>query len=184
MNRATTSAVASSSSGHQREERANKRGHEMSTKKIEPKQYRRLPVKLDVSSISKRAEKIAAVLQERAHVDQEKRDVAARYSTRIKTLDAEINDLAKAIATGSEEQDVEVIEKPNFAENTMETIRVDLTEVVFSRQLRDDEKQVTIPGSETDAKPETVRRSRKAPGQNSKSPVADAAAGVAATGEE
>lgn len=155
------------------------------TKKIDPKQFRRLPVKLDPAAIVKRADKLAAVLNERAHVVVEKSGVAARYSTRIKTMDAEVADLAKAITTGSEDQDVEVVEKPNFTENTMETIRIDLTEVVFSRQLRDDEKQATIPGSETDAKPETVRRSRKAPGTNdSRSPVADAAAGVTATDEE
>jgi hypothetical protein len=146
----------------------------MSTKK-EVKQYRRLPVKLDPAKIVKRADKLAAVLQERGHVVDQKREEMSRYSTRIKTLDAEIDDLAKAITTGSEEQDVEVIEKPNFNENAMETIRVDLNEVVFSRQLRDDERQTDIAEA-----PETVRR--KAPGKNA-GPVAAAAAGLSVVEE-
>ncbi len=103
-----------------------------------------LPVKLTEDELAVRRDELVAEVQERAAVDQVRKDSAAAYREQLKAHDAEIWHLARVIKDRAEDRLVECYEEPNHERGIMETIRCDTGEVVSARTMQQSERQVVL----------------------------------------
>lgn len=105
---------------------------------------RNLPVTLTTEDLDQRRDKLAALVREHAEVEQEKKDATAAFSKRLKEIDRVIAQVAHEIREKAEYRGVPVTKQKNFRLGVEEIIRTDTYEVVDSRSLHPDERQVHL----------------------------------------
>lgn len=100
-----------------------------------------LPFDLTDDELRDRGAEQARKLQERAAVDEERKDKAKSYKDRIDEIDAKIATLADAIVTGRELRPVVCEWVADNARAVMNLVRTDFGTVVQSRPMTEAEKQ-------------------------------------------
>lgn len=103
-----------------------------------------LPVRLTEAELVMKRDELVRVIQQRADVDQEKRDSAAAFAKQLKRLDQEIFRLTRQISERQETRLVEVWTRKNIAERLVEFIRCDTGEMVDTRPMESREAQVDL----------------------------------------
>jgi hypothetical protein len=105
---------------------------------------RQLPVPLSEHEALRKAEELSAKLADRRDVDDEHKYRAAEYKQRAKVLDSEIALLGDEVRHRREFRLVECKEEPDHQASVMHMIRTDTGEVVSSRPMTAEERQVTM----------------------------------------
>lgn len=115
---------------------------------------RMLPVCLNEVELLTKAALLSAKVQELATEEDDQKDAKAAMKKRLDDLNRDITDIAKIVREKAEPRPVEVHESKNYARRIVEVVRVDTGEVVDSRPMTEQERNV-------DLFPE-VREARKA----------------------
>jgi hypothetical protein len=105
---------------------------------------RHLPCALTRSEVEERADKLARLVKDRDAIDAERKQVARDYKTRMDDLSKEIGQLSEQVRSKREWRDVECTKERNEERGTVDFVRVDTGEVVESRALHPDERQVKL----------------------------------------
>lgn len=114
-----------------------------------------LPVELNDKEIQERGEKLAEIEQQLQGTREDAAADAARFRERKKSLNEQIAKLATQINDGKESRQVECELRPDYRRNLMEIVRTDLDEVVDSRALTAEERQLELGGKSKQAATET-----------------------------
>lgn len=81
------------------------------------------------------------LLTDRHELEEKKKEVAAEYTSKIKSLDAGINVLTRKIITGSEMRDVKCEVTMRWQTGKKDTVRLDTKELVNTEDIREGERQ-------------------------------------------
>lgn len=100
-----------------------------------------LPCDLTREEAALKAQQLVSVMKDRQEAEEEKKEVVTEYVTRIKEYDRDLAKLAVQIRTNTEFREVECVERRNFHANTIETVRLDLGTIVYSRAMTAAERQ-------------------------------------------
>jgi hypothetical protein len=103
-----------------------------------------LPVALTNDELDQRRDCLANLVAERARVENEKKNNVAEFSKRIKEIESDLYEVAHEIRTRSENRDVVITRRKNFRLGVEEVIRDDTGEIVNSRPLRAEERQMQL----------------------------------------
>lgn len=113
-----------------------------------------LAVKLKPSEIKERLEDVARMIGNREELEEEKRQSAADYRERLKTLDAEILKFSKEARERQVYQPVDCERRRNEEKRAIDTVRLDTDQVIRSRPMTDEERQIglfPVPDQEDEA---------------------------------
>lgn len=106
---------------------------------------RTLPVALTATELLDRGDQLArahqAVRIEQAEQKAKKEDLKQR----LEDLEGEVGKLARIVRDKSEPRDVECARVFDFDKSTVEIVRTDTGEVVSSRTMTDQERQIGLP---------------------------------------
>jgi hypothetical protein len=125
--------------------------------------FRELPVTLTADEKALRGEEMAREVANHALLEAQKKDEMKRLGELIKDSDERISDLATQVRTGIEHRSVRCIELPRHLRNMVELQRADTGEIVDSRPMRPDERQVGIPYDDDDHENDHHKSSTKGP---------------------
>ena len=106
---------------------------------------RLLPCRLTEEEIDLRARLNSNKMQELLNAEQAAKDVAAEWKEKVKGIRANVQDLTTVVNTGVEFRDVEVYERQNHTDGTVEIIRRDTHEVIDTRSMKAHERQHRLP---------------------------------------
>ena len=106
---------------------------------------RRLPVRLEYDEIRLKGMRIATLEAEVEAIEEEKKAVTGDFKSKIDGRRTEISALSRQVNERQEYRQVEVIERKDWVERTVETVRTDTGEVVDSRPMSPSELQRPIP---------------------------------------
>ncbi|HEX5656191.1 MAG TPA: hypothetical protein VFX59_03310 [Polyangiales bacterium] len=112
--------------------------------------FRKLPVTLTAGEKALRGEEMAREVSRHAALEVQKKDETKRLGELIKDSDERIAELALQVNTGIEHREVRCVELPRHARNVVEIQRADTGEIVDSRPMRADERQVGMPFDDDD----------------------------------
>jgi hypothetical protein len=117
--------------------------------KKEDKQIRRkvtkaLPVHLTDAEVLQYGRDAARAVADRERIEAEFDGVKADYKSKIAEQSAIVGKLSPRIHSGIETRDVACEEVKNWTKGTVTVTRLDTGEVVESRPMREDEKQIEI----------------------------------------
>lgn len=84
------------------------------------------------------------LLEQQKLLEDEKADSAASYKNRLGTIEEALRDLGRTIRLGSVMRTVDVEERRNDNEATIETVRLDTMQVIESRKQMGDERQLPL----------------------------------------
>lgn len=118
-------------------------------------QYRQLPVQLTQEERMARAMTAAEKQGRYGEVEEHKKSVSSECGRELKELRSEIEDLQRAVRTGTERQDVQIETRRNEERRTVETVRLDTAEIVDTRPMTIEERQgklFGIDGGKKDSK--------------------------------
>lgn len=104
----------------------------------------KLPCSLNPDEIRRKGEELALARKKHKDLAEEAKSVAAEFKAKLKRLDETIDDLAEQIRSKRETRDVEVIERRDTVNAMVETVRCDTGEVVRSRAMTLNERQVHL----------------------------------------
>ena len=105
---------------------------------------RSLSVKLTDKELRERSIELAQVLDDVGAAEHEKKAATARFNEAIETLNSRSRTLGSAVKSGTEVRQVECRWIQNMAEIKMELRRDDTGEVVESRPMTKEERQVAM----------------------------------------
>ena len=105
---------------------------------------RDLPVHLTADEQRLKGEQLAKLHSDRRHAESEKSRMAAEFTGKLKALDQQINDLADQVKECREIREVECHEHKDHTAGFVYLIRDDTGEIVESRAIRPDERQVEM----------------------------------------
>ncbi len=103
-----------------------------------------MPVKLTDAEVLKYGRDAARAVADRTRIEAEFDSVKADYKSKIGEQTAIIGKLSPRIHSGIETRDVECEEVRNWTKGTATVTRMDTGEVVESRPMREDEKQMEV----------------------------------------
>jgi len=103
-----------------------------------------MPVKLTDAEVLKYGRDAARAVADRTRIEAEFDSVKADYKSKIGEQTAIIGKLSPRIHSGIETRDVECEEVRNWTKGTVTVTRMDTGEVVESRPMREDEKQMEV----------------------------------------
>ncbi|MCK5612309.1 hypothetical protein KAR91_61120 [Candidatus Pacearchaeota archaeon] len=83
----------------------------------------------------------ARLLNAKHEIEEKKKEVAAEYTLKVKTVDAEINVLTRKISTGSEQRTVKCKWIMRWDDREKDLVRLDLNEIVRTEVILDGERQ-------------------------------------------
>ena len=106
-----------------------------------------LPVKLTVAELAERAKKAAAARHRIADFEVQKKAAADTWKAKIELAENERDGLLDAIASGSEEREVEVVETFEFRTGIVTVTRTDTGDVIRERAMSALERQPELPGT-------------------------------------
>lgn len=111
----------------------------------------RLPVELTKEEIFARGKELArtkdAHTAASAKLEQAKlaaKSAKEQINSEIKEAEEEMRRLARAIRSGREDRDVEILDKPDFKKGVMNIVRLDTGELVRTRGLTEAERQRSL----------------------------------------
>ena len=135
----------------------------MSKKANKPKMTRDLACKLSPEEGQAKSKELASATLERAQLEQDAKDAAASFRTKLKPVKKRIAELAEMISSGIEERPVEVEMVESIVNGAAEWKRLDTGEC-FTEPLEDD-GQAVIPGARQSKKkkPEAADTKPKGP---------------------
>jgi hypothetical protein len=110
-----------------------------------------LPVELTHDEVFARGKQLAAVKDEHTTAMDKLDRAAIAWKATKEGVQNEINEteermriIARAVRSGREDRDVEVVDEPNYKTGVMATIRLDTGELVASRGLTEAERQRSL----------------------------------------
>jgi hypothetical protein len=107
-----------------------------------------LPCKLEESEVLQYGRDIARAHADKDRIEDDFDSVKADYKGKIAEQAAIISKLSPRVHSGIETRDVECTEVKNWTKATVQVKRNDTGEIVESRPMREDEKQMQIGGIE------------------------------------
>ncbi len=107
----------------------------------------KLPCKLTNDEVRRKGEELALERKKHREVADEAKASAARFKADLKAIDEKIDDLAEQVRSRRETREVEVIERKDMDIAMVETIRVDTGEVIRSRAMTLNERQIHLFGA-------------------------------------
>lgn len=113
-------------------------------KTLSRKVTKALPCKLSEEEVLKYGRDLGRAYADKSRVETELDGIKAEYKGRVKEQDALIEKLSARVHSGIETRDVACMEVKNWTEGTVEVRRLDTNEIVESRPMREDEKQMEI----------------------------------------
>jgi hypothetical protein len=99
------------------------------------KLYERVALKLSDAAVLKLGKEQAAKHAEHKAVQEEKAEALNTFNARLKTLEAEVDDLANKINNQQEEVDIEVREEFDYARKMVVKVRVDNGQPISHRPM-------------------------------------------------
>lgn len=106
----------------------------------------KLPVVLSERELAARAAELAREVRKGKEVEDEKKTTMADFKARTEAIDMKVRELSEIVDTKQEDRSVECIVDPDYAAGTMVTVRRDTGEVVQSRPMTQDERQIHLFG--------------------------------------
>lgn len=106
----------------------------------------KLPVLLSESELAARSAELARKVREAKEVEDEKKTSMSEFKAKAEGIDMKVRELAEIVDTKQEDRAVECIVNPDYAAGTMVTVRRDTGEVVQSRPMTQDERQIHLFG--------------------------------------
>ena len=103
-----------------------------------------LPVNLTDDEVLKYGRDIARAHAERDNIASRAKSVAKDYASKVSEQDAIIGKLSPRVHSGIETRDVECEEIKNWTAATVTITRLDTGEVIESRPMREDEKEMQL----------------------------------------
>lgn len=105
---------------------------------------RTLPVKLTEEELAQRRDKLAELVRDHTLAEQKKKDEASKHKTIVDKLEECMSAVAREIREKSQYIPVQVSKEVDQGEGVENTIRMDTGEVIATRQLTPQEKQVKL----------------------------------------
>lgn len=105
------------------------------------RKVQRLRVKLTTQEKEAKAELLAKLCTDLTELEEKKKAANSDYAAQIKRLKADNQNVVYDVRTGSEERDVETVEKPDWQERIVKTVRVDTGETIYKRPMTKEEQQ-------------------------------------------
>jgi hypothetical protein len=105
---------------------------------------RMLPVRLNEEELLTKASLLSTKVHELAIEEDDQKDAKAAMKKRLDDLNREITDVARIVREKVEPRPVEVHESKNYARRIVEIVRVDTGEVVDSRPMTEQERNVDL----------------------------------------
>ncbi|HYC44511.1 MAG TPA: hypothetical protein VED01_03405 [Burkholderiales bacterium] len=103
-----------------------------------------LPVKLTKKEVLSKSADLMTALDKRSALKDEKKATSAMFREEEKKIEAEIEELAASIKSGKEKRPVECFQRTRIADRMIDTIRCDTGDVVRSRPMTIDERQLAL----------------------------------------
>ncbi len=100
-----------------------------------PKLYEKVAVRLTDAQLIEMGEELAAKRLEYNQVDADKAEALGNFNAKLKTLDAEIDDIARQIDDREKHVDIEVREEPDDGRNVIALVRVDNGQLLKTREM-------------------------------------------------
>jgi hypothetical protein len=108
-------------------------------------EIRPLEVKLTREEVEQRAKELARTIKEHDRVDEERKAAAASAKVKIDELNAQVRKLGRAVELGTEFQDVACEWFADQRRMVMNLVRLDTHEVVSTRSMTSEERQLEFP---------------------------------------
>lgn len=102
-----------------------------------------LPVQLNSEELAEAAHKLAGYLQNKAEVEQQKKDSTQRFNGQISVLDTAIEELYQIINEG-ESRPVDCIWEFNWQTGEKALVRLDTVEEVRMGKITEQDKQLQV----------------------------------------
>jgi len=99
------------------------------------KMYEKVGVRLTDADMIKAGEELAEKRLEYNAVDAEKAEALSNFNAKLKTLDAEIDDLARQVDNRERSVDIEIREEPDDGRNIIAIVRADNGHVIRTRDM-------------------------------------------------
>lgn len=106
---------------------------------------RRLPVKLTFEEVRLRGKRMATLESEVEALEDEKKAITGDFKSKIDGRRAEILALTRQINEEQEYRQVEVVERKDWDELVIDTVRTDTGDILESRPMTPSERQRPIP---------------------------------------
>jgi len=106
---------------------------------------RRLPVKLNREEVRLKGKRLAILEAEIESLEGEKKAVVDDFKSKIEGRKAEIQSLSRQVNEEQEYRQVEVVERKDWDELTVDTVRTDTGDIIESRPMTTSERQRPIP---------------------------------------
>lgn len=107
-------------------------------------EIRMLPVLLNAEELLTKASLLSAKVHELAMEEEDQKDTKAAMKKRVDELNREITDVARIVREKAEPRPVEVHESKNYTRRIVEIVRVDTGEVIDSRPMTEQERNVEL----------------------------------------
>lgn len=108
-------------------------------------EYRTLEVDLTDEEVKQKGDILAARIAEHADVDQERKARALEYREQLAEIRGDIASLARQVRTRRDERVTACMWERDDARFSMILVRQDTGEIVETRPMRDDERQMVFP---------------------------------------
>lgn len=118
------------------------------TVKIHRTVVRSMPCKLTEDELLKVGGELAATVQDIESEDRRQADVKAQMKSRLTELEARRSRLAITVSRREEHRDVQVEIWHDYQRGIVQDIRRDTGEIVHTRPMTDEERQVKLPIAE------------------------------------
>lgn len=99
------------------------------------KMYEKVAVRLTDADMIKAGEELAEKRLEYNAVDAEKSEALANFNAKLKTLDGEIDDLARQVDDRERAVDIEIREEPDDGRNLIAIVRADTGHIIRTRAM-------------------------------------------------
>jgi hypothetical protein len=115
------------------------------TVKLHKTVIRSLSCRLTDPELLKKGAELAATVQDLADEEKRQNDVKAQLKAKVTELEARRSGLAITVSRKEEHRDVEVDIYHDYVRGIVEDIRRDTGEIVHTRPMSEDEKQLGLP---------------------------------------
>jgi hypothetical protein len=103
-----------------------------------------LPVDLTEPELRAYGDEMARIWRALEETEERKKAAAAEFSAEIRGLRSEIQLLSRKISSRSEDRGVDCVERPDFARDVVDIVRLDTGEAVGSRPMTAADRQLSL----------------------------------------
>lgn len=111
---------------------------------IKPIETRMLPVKLTETELLAKGDELARKFHEANTEEDQQKEAKAAMKERFDKLKREARELGEIVRSKREMREVEVIARHDLERHVVETVRVDTNEVVETRMMNADERNLKL----------------------------------------